>query len=87
MNKNLLVLLITVLTFITSNLAAQEKKEKETPKIDTRIDNMGYWKRMAKEGFVPVEPVREIPKAVIKGSKINGPARRKACHLSRITTT
>lgn len=68
MNKKLVLLVFALICFSTSVINAQETKEKSP--IDSRIDNMGYWKRMAKEGYVPVEPVREIPKAIIKGSKI-----------------
>ena len=39
-------------------------------KVDKRVDNMGYWKRMAELGLVPVAPVRAVPKAVYKSSKI-----------------
>lgn len=69
MEKSIKFLVVTFFLFSLSAINSQETKEKSP--IDTRIDNMGYWKRMAKEGFVPVEPVRAIPKATIKGSKIN----------------
>ncbi len=39
-------------------------------KVDHRIDNMGYWKRMAVLGLVPVAPSKVIPGAVYKSSKI-----------------
>ena len=29
--------------------------------VDTRIDNMGYWKRMAQAGIVPVAPDAPAP--------------------------
>ncbi len=38
--------------------------------VDTRIDCMGYWMRMAQLGLVPVEPVHRIPPAVYTGSKV-----------------
>jgi PKD repeat protein len=41
-------------------------------KIDTRIDNMGYWKRMADSGYVEVAPVRSVPSARFTGSRIEG---------------
>jgi hypothetical protein len=38
--------------------------------IDTRVDNMGYWKKMAAQGLVPVAPVVQIPEATYTGSEI-----------------
>ncbi len=71
MKKTVLLLLIVLFAFAPNALKAQEKTKENTAKVDTRIDNMGYWKRMAEKGYVPVEPIREIPKAIFKGSKIN----------------
>ena len=39
-------------------------------KVDTRIDNMGYWKKMAEAGLVPVAPMAVAPAPVLKTSKI-----------------
>ncbi len=39
-------------------------------KIDTRIDNMRYWRKMADSGYVYVAPVISIPEAVYTGSGI-----------------
>ncbi len=71
MKKIYLLLLIACFTLNTNFLLAQEEKEQDRPKVDTRIDNMRYWKSMAKKGYVEVEPERAIPKAILKGSKIN----------------
>ncbi|MBK7030775.1 MAG: hypothetical protein IPH45_16895 [Bacteroidales bacterium] len=38
--------------------------------VDRRIDNMGYWKKMAQLGLVPVTPPKWIPEAVYKSSFI-----------------
>jgi len=38
--------------------------------VDTRIDNMGYWKKMAEAGLVPVAPDAPAPLPIIKTSKI-----------------
>ncbi|MCF8307569.1 MAG: T9SS type A sorting domain-containing protein [Bacteroidales bacterium] len=43
--------------------------EKYTP--DTRIDNMGYWKRMAAEGLVPVQPRTKVPEPERQSTKIH----------------
>ncbi|MBE0646299.1 MAG: T9SS type A sorting domain-containing protein [Bacteroidales bacterium] len=37
---------------------------------DTRIDNMGYWRAMAKMGLVPVQPFIKIPPATFTGTKV-----------------
>lgn len=64
-------LLIILIFFISTAIQAQEKAKENAQKIDTRIDNMGYWRKMAAKGYVPVEPIRSVPKATFKGSKIN----------------
>jgi PKD repeat protein len=47
-----------------------EPTAKGAGKIDTRIDNMGYWRRMADSGFVYVAPMAGVPSAVFTGSVI-----------------
>ncbi len=76
MKKIILLLFVAFFTLTSNEMLAQEKQEKEKPKVDTRIDNMGYWKRMAKKGYVEVEPEREIPNAILKSSKINSKSLR-----------
>ncbi len=39
-------------------------------KVDTRIDNMGYWQKCARLGLVPVEPFAPIPPARYTGSRL-----------------
>lgn len=39
--------------------------------LDTRIDNMGYWRKAAELGLAPVQPKVDVPKGVYKGSKIS----------------
>ena len=39
-------------------------------KVDTRIDNMGYWRQCAALGLVPVAPNVNIPKAIYTGSRL-----------------
>jgi PKD repeat protein len=43
-----------------------------TGKIDTKIDNMGYWRRMADSGFVKVAPMERVASARFTGSMIQG---------------
>jgi hypothetical protein len=84
--KYSLLLLLAGLLF--SGIAFSQEKEysfkKDTVKFtremlpakyvpDTRIDNMGYWKRMAEAGLVPVAPNALSPAPVRKTSKIMAP--------------
>lgn len=41
-------------------------------KVDTRIDNMAYWRRMASLGLVPVEPDHAAPFGKYTGSRLSG---------------
>lgn len=41
-------------------------------KVDTRIDNMSYWRRMASLGLVPVQPETKAPLGVYGSSKMVG---------------
>jgi PKD repeat protein len=47
--------------------------EAGTGKIDTRVDNMGYWRKMADSGFVFVAPADNVPGATFTGSRIEDP--------------
>jgi len=79
MMKKILVLLLTASIFPLL-LSAQITREpgshlakptaKGVGKIDTRIDNMRYWKRMADSGFVYVAPIESVPSAIFTGSRI-----------------
>lgn len=79
--KSSIISLALICLFI-SNLYSQATREpgahfpKATPAgagiIDTRIDNMGYWKRMADSGYVEVAPMDNVPRARFTGSRIEG---------------
>jgi hypothetical protein len=45
-------------------------KEDQTQQIDTRIDRMSYWKRLAKEGLIPYSPSFPVAPAEYKGTII-----------------
>ncbi len=68
--KKTLLLLIICLAF-SFDAIAQKEKGSDAPLIDTRIDNMGYWKDLAERGLVPVQPDVQPPRAVVKSSRIN----------------
>ncbi|GAP42202.1 protein containing Por secretion system C-terminal sorting domain [Lentimicrobium saccharophilum] len=79
--KNLpLFLLATILMVVSSLYAQKPKKQMYMPddpvpvkyKVDTRIDNMAYWRRMASLGLVPVEPDHAAPFGKYTGSRLSG---------------
>jgi hypothetical protein len=39
--------------------------------IDNRIDNMKYWRAVSSAGLTPIEPYRDVPPGIFKGSRIN----------------
>ena len=45
-------------------------------KVNTKVDNMGYWQRMVKLGYAAANPKVSVPEAVFTGSSIN---LRKRC--------
>lgn len=64
-------LFLLVLVFIPfSWVNAQQEQYPADYKVDTRIDNMGYWRKMAELGFAPVAPNVTPPKAIFTSSKI-----------------
>ncbi len=58
----------TINKVVSDNNKLSERQKKAM--VDTRIDNMGYWMKMAKKGLVPYNPnVKTVP-AVYTGSKL-----------------
>jgi len=71
MKKTLSIILFLLFTFtVATNGIAQEQKTKKASKVNYEIDNMGYWRRMAAKGYVPVAPDVKPKPATIKGSQI-----------------
>ena len=64
-----LYLLVLAFTPFSGTIAQQQQYPPDY-KVDTRIDNMGYWRKMAELGFVPVAPNVTPPKAIFTSSKI-----------------
>lgn len=69
MKKQITLLLAFFLFFSIVNVQAQEKKTRS--EVDNRIDNMGYWRKMAAKGLVPVAPNVKPEKAIYTGSFLN----------------
>ena len=69
MTKQFYIFLLSIL--VTTTVFAQERSKENSKQIDTRIDNMGYWKKMADKGLVPVAPASRTKAATYKSSKIN----------------
>ena len=59
--------LIFGMAMMMGSLFAQKNQQV----VDTRIDNMRYWTKLAEQGFVPVAPAIPIAPAEYKTSKIN----------------
>lgn len=57
------------LNWAISNNALTEREKRA--QVNTRIDNNGYWKRMAEKGLAVLNPEVEVPQAIFTGSKIN----------------
>lgn len=82
MKKATTLLLTFTLLFLVSASFAQDKNTKTRKQLynngvyspyevlDTRIDNMGYWRKAAELGLTPVEPEHVAPLGTWKGSKI-----------------
>ncbi len=76
MNKNNLKLFFLIIICLPLAAFSQNLPHfpKITPagkgKVNTRIDNMGYWERMARLGYVEVNPWRPIPPAIKRSSLI-----------------
>jgi len=78
--KRLLIIVIGLL-FAIPFIYGQESEKgmylpnapvKEKYKVDTRIDNMSYWRRMASLGLVPVAPANKAKPGKYTGSKLSG---------------
>lgn len=78
MLRKLTIALVLSLMIIPYIEAQKPRKQMYTPndpvsskyKVDTRIDNMSYWRRMASLGLVPVQPDIKAPLGVYGSSKL-----------------
>jgi len=66
--KLLLSVLVILALGYATNRAITNPDNQE--KVDTRIDNQGYWTRLAAEGIVPYNPEIRVEPATFTGSKI-----------------
>jgi PKD repeat protein len=69
--------LLLLLTLLAVNLLSYAQKKSKAPdknapveKLDTRIDNMGYWMKMAEKGLTPYNAQIPVKPAEYKGSVI-----------------
>jgi PKD repeat protein len=76
MRKLTIILGILLFLGIAHQAIAQKDIDKgktsnsQSDVIDYKIDNMGYWMKMARKGLVQYNPDVAIPPAIFKGSKI-----------------
>jgi hypothetical protein len=71
--KNICATLFLGLALVAVAVQTQSQEKVVLPanyQVDTRIDNMGYWRKMAELGVVPVEPYHNIPAAQYSGSLV-----------------
>ena len=66
------LLLFLPLALSSQNAAGGSGKSPKTGplSVDTRVDNMGYWREMARQGKVPVAPFAPVEKSTFTGSRI-----------------
>ena len=67
---SILSVAIIVPVYSQRDNSREEVRSRENKIVDTRIDNMGYWKQKAAEGLVPVAQPILIPPAKYTGSLI-----------------
>ncbi len=69
------VILLSVFTagtvYSQKQNSTKKLKDKQASEVDTRIDNMGYWKEKAAEGLVPVAQPIPVAPAKYTGSMIS----------------
>ncbi len=76
MKKTLLISLVITVVMTTVGIKwaisdSQKTERERRALVDTRIDNNGYWKKMAEQGLAVLNPAREVEPAVFTGSKIH----------------
>jgi len=74
MKKRALFILAFIFVFSSSPIFAQKQKSNDKSNINHRIDNMGYWMKLAKEGKVPYNPVVKMGGTKYKGTAVNSKA-------------
>jgi len=66
-----LVILIVAGNFVYGQSEVQRQEEADyAKKVDTRVDNNRYWKRLAEQGLVKLNPVIPVEQARYVGSEI-----------------
>ena len=75
MKKAKLVLALVAIVLFVLGIkwaVSDDSKDEKTRRslVDTRVDNNGYWKKMAKEGLAVLNPEITVEKAIYTGSEI-----------------
>jgi hypothetical protein len=63
-------ILFTLLTFSFLSAALLAQQPLQFDKLNTAVDNMGYWKAAAEHGLTAPNPQRSVPAAIFTGSEI-----------------
>ncbi len=71
-----LIPFVLVLVFFLTSVSVQAQEKEPLQQVphkyvpDTRIDNMGYWRRLAELGLVPVQAAKPAPFTIQRSSKV-----------------
>ncbi|NQU34978.1 MAG: T9SS type A sorting domain-containing protein [Bacteroidetes bacterium] len=65
-----LILVISLLLALGFGVNRAVNNRNTQEQVDTRIDNQGYWKRVARKGLVPYNPDVKVKEAIYTGSTI-----------------
>lgn len=70
MNRLKTILFLLVTSVFTLSGYSQQASQTKNDKVDTRIDNMRYWKKQAEKGLIPFSQRIPVAPAIYKGSRI-----------------
>jgi hypothetical protein len=71
--KSFFATLILAVGLLAVSVQSQSQEKIVIPanyQVDTRIDNMGYWRKCAEHGLVPVQPFHKVPPAEYSGTLV-----------------
>ena len=73
--KNLFPLVLAIIFLYTGQVFGQREAQRQKisdpySKADTRIDNNGYWKKMAAKGLAKLNDAQPVPPSTYNGSEI-----------------
>lgn len=78
MKKSTLIIFIVTFGLVAFSISwaisdSTPNERQRRAMVDYRIDNIGYWVKMAEKGLVPFNPDVKVAQAIYNGSKIHSP--------------